>query len=76
MSVEVSEENRSEWSPFKKSSFSANGQCVEVAFSVNAVRVRDSKSGNPDEFLGFTIPEWHAFVMGIRNGEFDPPVMP
>ena len=57
-----------------KSSFSfANGNCVEVA-SLNggAVGVRDSKNAE-GQVLRFTQPEWHAFLGGVRNGEFDGP---
>jgi hypothetical protein len=52
-----------------KSSFSANGQCVEVSFG-EGVRVRNSRDpGGP--VLAFTGPEWVAFVAGVRAGEFD-----
>jgi hypothetical protein len=55
-----------------KSSFSfANGNCVEVAdLPGGHVGVRDSK--DPQGLvLRFTPGEWHAFVGGVRNGEFD-----
>jgi hypothetical protein len=58
-----------EWS---KSSLSfSNGNCVEVA-SLNGgeIGVRDSK--NPEgPVLRFTRDEWHAFIGGVRGGEFD-----
>ena len=55
-----------------KSSFSfSNGNCVEVAsLSSGAVGVRDSRdAGGP--VLRFTPDKWHAFLGGVRNGEFD-----
>ncbi|HUC26339.1 MAG TPA: DUF397 domain-containing protein [Streptosporangiaceae bacterium] len=57
-----------------KSSFSfANGNCVEVA-SLNGgtVGVRDSQNAE-GLVLRFSQPEWHAFLGGVRNGEFDGP---
>ena len=55
-----------------KSSFSfANGNCVEVAgLPDDEVGVRDSKN-TEDPVLRFTAAEWHAFIDGIRNGEFN-----
>jgi hypothetical protein len=55
-----------------KSSFSfSNGNCVEVASLLeNEVGVRDSKD-TAGPVLRFTPAEWHAFVGGVRNGEFD-----
>ena len=57
-----------------KSSFSfSNGNCIEVA-SLNggSVGVRDSKNAE-GLVLRFTQPEWHAFLGGVRNGEFGAP---
>lgn len=55
---------------WRKSSFSQNGDCVEIAFKDEKVLVRDSKQ--PDEsFLIFTSSEWSAFLAGVSNGEFD-----
>ncbi|WP_082802089.1 DUF397 domain-containing protein [Herbidospora cretacea] len=56
---------------WKKSSWSANGNCVEVAqLGTDRVGVRDSKDvqGSP---LVFTSEEWRAFVGGVKDGEFD-----
>lgn len=55
-----------------KSSFSfANGNCVEVAdLPGGHVGVRDSKDPH-SLVLRFTPGEWHAFIGGVRNGEFD-----
>jgi len=55
-----------------KSSLSfANSNCVEVAsLPDGGIGVRDSKDpGGP--VLRFTPGEWHAFLGGARNGEFD-----
>jgi hypothetical protein len=55
-----------------KSSLSfANGNCVEVAnLPGGHVGVRDSKDA-AGLVLRFTPDEWHAFLAGVRNGEFD-----
>jgi len=55
-----------------KSSLSfSNSNCAEVAdLPDGRVGVRDSKDpGGP--VLRFTPGEWHAFLGGVRNGEFD-----
>jgi hypothetical protein len=55
-----------------KSSLSyANGNCVEVAsLPCGKIGVRISwDSAGP--VLRFTPDEWHAFLGGVRNGEFD-----
>ena len=55
-----------------KSSLSfANGNCVEVAdLRGGEIGVRNSRdSAGP--VLRFTPDEWHAFIGGVRNGEFD-----
>ncbi len=55
-----------------KSSLSfANGDCVEVASLADGqIGVRDSKD-TAGPVLRFTSSEWHAFITGARNGEFD-----
>ncbi|HUZ55516.1 MAG TPA: DUF397 domain-containing protein [Streptosporangiaceae bacterium] len=55
-----------------KSSLSfSNGNCVEVAsLSGREIGVRDSKDSE-GPVLRFTSDEWHAFLGGVRNGEFD-----
>ena len=57
-----------------KSSFSySNGNCVEVASLYGgAVGVRDSRDAD-GLILRFDPREWHAFLGGVRNGEFDGP---
>ncbi len=61
--------NHLEW---VKSSLSfANGNCVEVAdLTGGAIGVRNSRDA-AGAVLRFTPDEWHAFLGGVRNGEFD-----
>ncbi len=55
-----------------KSSLSfANGNCVEVSDQPGgAVGVRNSRD-REGPVLRFTPDEWHSFLGGVRNGEFD-----
>jgi hypothetical protein len=55
-----------------KSSLSfSNGNCVEVAdLAGGGVAVRNSRDPEGG-MLRFTPGEWHAFLGGARNGEFD-----
>jgi hypothetical protein len=65
-------EGRGADSHWMKSSLSfSNGNCVEVAsLPGGEIGVRDSK--DPQGLvLRFTPDEWHAFLGGVRNGEFD-----
>ncbi len=57
---------------FKKSSFCATCNCVEVANLADddGVVVRDSKNTEQAP-LQFTNDEWKAFVQGVKAGEFD-----
>ncbi len=57
-----------------KSSFSAAGNCVEVAhLPGGGVAIRDSKDRSRPPHV-YTGPEWEAFLAGARNGEFDRPI--
>jgi Domain of unknown function (DUF397) len=57
-----------------KSSFSAAGNCVEVAhLPGGGVAVRDTKDRAKAAHV-YTSPEWAAFLAGVKNGEFDLPV--
>lgn len=56
--------------PWRKSSFSQSGDCVEVAFGQASVFVRDSKRLQRGA-LAFTVTEWSAFLAGAQSGEFD-----
>jgi hypothetical protein len=55
-----------------KSSLSfSNSNCVEVAgLPGGEIGVRDSKDPT-GPVLQFTSGEWHAFLGGVQNGEFD-----
>ena len=55
---------------FKSSHSSGNGACVEVAIVAEGVAVRDTKN-REGGILRFTHEEWHAFVGGVKDGEFD-----
>ncbi|MBO0820466.1 MAG: DUF397 domain-containing protein [Nocardiopsaceae bacterium] len=57
-----------------KSSFSAAGNCVEVAhLPGGGVALRDSKN-RAKEAHTYTRAEWAAFLTGAKNGEFDLPL--
>jgi hypothetical protein len=57
-----------------KSSASASGACVEVAhLPGGGVAVRDSKDRSKAPHV-YTRREWEAFVIGVKNGEFDVPL--
>jgi hypothetical protein len=55
---------------WRKSTASAGGDCVEVAFTDTSVLVRDSKDPR-GPMLAFSPSEWRAFLTGARDGEFD-----
>jgi Domain of unknown function (DUF397) len=54
---------------WRKSSFCASGECVEVAAHDGKVFVRSSKQ--PDKSVCYTPDEWLAFTAGCKAGEFD-----
>ncbi len=56
---------------WRKSMASASGNCVEVAFTDEAVLLRNSKEPS-GPVLSFSHSEWVAFLAGARGGEFDP----
>jgi len=61
-------------SSWRKSSYSngSGGECVEVADLPDGGRlVRDTKDSGRGPILGFTEAEWRAFVLGVKDGEFD-----
>lgn len=56
---------------WRKSTFSNNGACVEVApVTGGGVALRDSKDRG-GAVLRFSAVEWAAFVAGVRADEFD-----
>jgi hypothetical protein len=55
---------------WRRASFCTSSGCVEVASTGDTIAVRDSK--DPDSpILTYDRAEWHAFVAGVKNGEFD-----
>jgi hypothetical protein len=59
---------------WRKSSYSNEngGACVEVADLPDGGRaVRDTKDHGRGPILRFTAGEWRAFVLGVKDGEFD-----
>ncbi len=59
---------------WRKSSYSNEngGACVEVAELPDGSRaVRDSKDRGRGPILLFTGGEWRAFVLGVKDGEFE-----
>ena len=58
---------------YTKSSFSGAEGCVEVRMLADGkIGLRDSKDTSKPPHV-FTPHEWHAFVAGVRAGEFDLP---
>lgn len=64
-----SEQVRISW---RKSAASAGGDCAEVAFVGESVLMRHSRDP-VGPVLSFSQSEWAAFLVGVRNGEFDAP---
>jgi Domain of unknown function (DUF397) len=55
---------------WRKTSYCASGECVEVATHNGLVVLRDSKRPG-GSVLVYTPDEWLTFVRGIKAGEFD-----
>ena len=51
---------------WRKSSFSQNGDCVEVARTKTSVLVRDSAS-HPAAVLKFEYSEWKRFIAEVKS---------
>lgn len=58
---------------WRRSTWCAAANCVEVSNADGAVAVRDSKRTD-GAVLVYTSDEWRAFVQGVKAGEFDIPV--
>jgi hypothetical protein len=54
---------------WRKSSFCASGECVEVAQQKGKIVLRDSDE--PRGSVHYTAEEWQAFLRGVKAGEFD-----
>ena len=55
----------------RRSSFCTDGHCVAVAEEPEGVALVDTKDLSLAP-LQFTRAEWASFVLGVKNGEFDP----
>ena len=55
----------------RRSSFCSDGKCVGVAAGTGGVALVDTKDLSLAP-LHFTRAEWVSFVLGVKNGEFDP----
>jgi hypothetical protein len=55
-----------EW---RKSSYSDQGDCVEVSLGVDAVRVRNSTNRSLPS-ISFGTRQWAEFLAAVRIGEF------
>jgi len=55
---------------WRRSSFCANGECVEVRLQDGRILLRDSKDRR-SKAQHYTMEEWRSFVRGIKAGEFD-----
>jgi hypothetical protein len=56
---------------FRKSSFSGENGCVEVArFSDGRIQVRSTKDADK-KTVEFTWLEWTAILKGVKNREFE-----
>lgn len=65
-------EPRSDWSAWRKSTWSGTGSCVEVRRSHDQVQMRDSKAPSGG-VLTFGHSAWRAFLDRIHDGEFTVP---
>jgi len=55
---------------WRKSSFSASGDCLEWAPTKTSVHVRSSNDSSGTE-LEFTHLQWQAFIAAVKSGEAD-----
>jgi hypothetical protein len=61
---------------WRKTSFCASGECVEVA-RLNGMIVLRSSNGPRGISMGstrrvrYTTDEWQSFIQGVKAGEFD-----
>ncbi|UMP06901.1 DUF397 domain-containing protein [Amycolatopsis sp. EV170708-02-1] len=54
-----------------KSSYSKENGCVAVGSVPGVIGVRDTKLGAASPILAFDPAEWAAFILGVKDGEFD-----
>ena len=65
-----SEARQTELPSWRKASFCASGECVEVAQQNGMIVLRDSTEPR-GSVVRYTTEEWQTFVRGIKAGEFD-----
>jgi Domain of unknown function (DUF397) len=63
--------DNSKFSAWRKSGYSNNENCLEVAATDRAVGVRDSKQTGEGPVLEFTRATWDAFIRVAKDGELD-----
>jgi hypothetical protein len=61
---------------WRKASFCASGECVEVAQRNGMIVLRSANgprgiSVGPRRHVHYTTQEWQTFVRGVKAGEFD-----
>jgi predicted secreted Zn-dependent protease len=54
---------------WQKSSYSQQGNCIEIARHGPDVIIRDTD--NPANFITVTAADWQAFLAGVKADEFD-----
>lgn len=54
---------------WRRSTFCASGECVEVAAENGMILIRDSKL--PEMILRVSVGDFQAFARGVRAGQFD-----
>jgi hypothetical protein len=55
---------------WRRASFCASNECVEVAPHNGMIVMRDS-TGHQGQMLHYTAEEWQSFIRGVKAGEFD-----
>jgi len=55
---------------WRKASFCASGECVEVTLQGGAIILRDSAEPQ-GKILHCSVDEWRSFVRNIKDGKFD-----
>jgi hypothetical protein len=54
---------------FRRASFCASGECVEVAQRDGMIILRDSV--RPHSMLHYAVSDWGSFVRNIKSGKLD-----
>ncbi|HEY2764385.1 MAG TPA: DUF397 domain-containing protein [Pseudonocardiaceae bacterium] len=62
--------SRAAWQKSRRSNDGGNGDCIEVVALPGRIALRDSKDP-AGPVLAFSRSQWHAFLRGVRTGEFD-----